>query len=55
MGDSAITETAGWGSFLNDLPVNLEGAQRIMNENSKLCLGNSPVYKVRAVRLHCTD
>jgi len=57
MGDSAITETLGWGSFilagapyfLNNLPVDLAGARRIMDENSQLMIDRSPVYPVHAL------
>jgi len=54
MGDSAITETAGWGSFiltsapgfLSSLPAGIEQANRINKENGTLTLGKNPAYPV---------
>eukprot|EP01102_Stenamoeba_stenopodia_P017190 TRINITY_DN6128_c0_g1_i1.p1 TRINITY_DN6128_c0_g1~~TRINITY_DN6128_c0_g1_i1.p1 ORF type:complete len:460 (+),score=121.04 TRINITY_DN6128_c0_g1_i1:11-1390(+) len=54
MGDSAITEAAGWGSFilaasmgfLKSLPVDAAGSIRITKENAQVCHGKSPVYSI---------
>ena len=54
MGDSAITETAGWGSFILDnspsflanLPVDIERAKRISIENTSLTLDRNPNYPI---------
>jgi len=56
MGDSAITETAGWGcfvlagalAFLNNLPVTPDKAYEICKDNAKLCVARSPVFKIPA-------
>ena len=57
MGDSAITETNGWGSFilknspsfLAMLPVNLEQSQRISEDNERLCITDNPAFPVPAL------
>ena len=57
MGDSAITETNGWGSFilknspsfLAMLPVNLEQSERITADNEALVIAENPLFPVPAL------